>query len=140
MCGRAEHGFAWRLRPCELAESEFIRLKLLGGMFVFWPAASVLVLAACVFALRRRRDVDVWPAVETVPETAAGLAAVGLIAGVEVPCITPELQIAWHQYPEFDDLDWADLRLLSDRFGLELPARCRKRPGFLAPKRRSGGV
>jgi hypothetical protein len=31
-----------------------------GGMFVFWPAASVLVLVACVVALRRR--VDVRPA------------------------------------------------------------------------------
>jgi hypothetical protein len=31
-----------------------------GGMFVFWPVASVLVLAACVVALRRR--VDVGPA------------------------------------------------------------------------------
>jgi hypothetical protein len=34
-----------------------------GGMFVFWPAASVLVLAACLLALWRRREVDVWPAV-----------------------------------------------------------------------------
>jgi hypothetical protein len=33
-----------------------------GGMFVFWPAASVLVLAACVVALCRRREVDVRPA------------------------------------------------------------------------------
>jgi hypothetical protein len=31
-----------------------------GGMFVFWPVASVLVLAACVVALRKR--VDVVPA------------------------------------------------------------------------------
>ncbi len=35
-----------------------------GGMFVFWPAASVIVLAACVAAIiwRKRRDVDVRPA------------------------------------------------------------------------------
>ena len=35
-----------------------------GGMFVFWPAASLLVLAACVlpFVLRSRRDVDRRPA------------------------------------------------------------------------------
>jgi hypothetical protein len=33
-----------------------------GGMFVFWPAASVLVLVACVVAVRRRSDVDVRPA------------------------------------------------------------------------------
>jgi hypothetical protein len=37
-----------------------------GGMFVFWPAASVLVLAACVVALRRRREVDVRPALVLV--------------------------------------------------------------------------
>ncbi len=37
-----------------------------GGMFVFWPAASVLVLAACAVALRRRRDVDVRPALVLV--------------------------------------------------------------------------
>jgi len=37
-----------------------------GGMFVFWPAASVLVLAACVVAVRRRRDVDVRPALVLV--------------------------------------------------------------------------
>jgi lincosamide nucleotidyltransferase A/C/D/E len=64
-----------------------------------------------------------------------GLAATGRIGGVEVPCITPELQVAWHQHPEFDDLDWEDMRRLSERFGLELPERCRARPGFLAPKR-----
>jgi hypothetical protein len=33
-----------------------------------------------------------------------------------------------------------DLRRLSERFGLELSERCRERPGFLAPKRRSGAV
>jgi hypothetical protein len=33
-----------------------------GGMFVFWPAASVLVLAACILAVRRRREVDPRPA------------------------------------------------------------------------------
>jgi hypothetical protein len=33
-----------------------------GGMFVFWPAASLLVLAACAVALSRRRTVDVRPA------------------------------------------------------------------------------
>jgi hypothetical protein len=34
-----------------------------GGMFVFWPAASVIVLAACVVAFRRRHGVDVRPAI-----------------------------------------------------------------------------
>jgi hypothetical protein len=33
-----------------------------GGMFIFWPAASVLVLAACALALWARETVDAWPA------------------------------------------------------------------------------
>lgn len=65
-----------------------------------------------------------------------GLTATGRIAGVEVPCITPELQVRWHLYPEFDDVDWADVQLLSERFGLELPPELRARPGFTAAKRR----
>ncbi|MDX6435575.1 MAG: lincosamide nucleotidyltransferase, partial [Gaiellaceae bacterium] len=64
-----------------------------------------------------------------------GLVGVGTIDGVEVPCITPELQVRWHMYPEFDDLDWQDLQHLSRRFGLELPEQHRQQPGFLAPKR-----
>jgi hypothetical protein len=28
-----------------------------GGMFVFWPAASILVLVACLYAFRRRDDI-----------------------------------------------------------------------------------
>jgi lincosamide nucleotidyltransferase A/C/D/E len=64
-----------------------------------------------------------------------GLRGYGRIDGVEVPCITPELQLRWHVYPEFDDVDWRDVQLLSERFGLELPEQCRERPGFVAPKR-----
>jgi len=48
-----------------------------GGMFIFWPAASVLVLAACVAAIawRKRGDVDVRPAVVLL------LVILGLTAG-----------------------------------------------------------
>lgn len=69
-----------------------------------------------------------------------GLAATGRILGVSVPCITPELQVAWHEHEEFDDVDWSDMRLLAERFNLELPERCRSRPGFLAPKRKQPGL
>jgi lincosamide nucleotidyltransferase A/C/D/E len=70
-----------------------------------------------------------WPRV--------GLAATGHVLGTPVPCITPELQLAWHQHAQFDDLDWHDMRHLAARFDLELPERCRARPGFLAAKRTS---
>jgi lincosamide nucleotidyltransferase A/C/D/E len=47
-----------------------------------------------------------------------GLQARGEVAGVEVPCISAELQVRWHQYPAFDDVDWQDVQLLCDGFGL----------------------
>jgi hypothetical protein len=65
-----------------------------------------------------------------------GLRGVGQVAGVEVPCITPDLQVRWHVYPEFDDVDWVDVHHLSRRFDLELPEELRGRPGFVAAKRR----
>jgi lincosamide nucleotidyltransferase A/C/D/E len=64
-----------------------------------------------------------------------GLRARGRIRGVDVPCISPELQIDWHVYPEFDNLDWQDVQHLCERFGLEPPPQCRERPGFIAAKR-----
>jgi lincosamide nucleotidyltransferase A/C/D/E len=68
-----------------------------------------------------------WPGEE--------LQARGRIGGVEVPCISPELQLHWHVYPDFDDVDWEDVRGLCARFGLEAPPDCRERPGFVAAKR-----
>lgn len=64
-----------------------------------------------------------------------GLQARGEIAGVEVPCISAELQVRWHQHPAFDDVDWQDVQLLCDGFGLEVPEGCRVKPGFVAAKR-----
>lgn len=64
-----------------------------------------------------------------------GLLGRGRIGGVDVPCITPELQVSWHVYQEFDDVDWQDVQRLSERFGVEVPEECRARPGFVAEKR-----
>jgi lincosamide nucleotidyltransferase A/C/D/E len=64
-----------------------------------------------------------------------GLLGIGRIGDADVPCITAELQIRWHVYPEFDDLDWEDVRRLSARFCLQVPEECRERPGFLSSKR-----
>jgi lincosamide nucleotidyltransferase A/C/D/E len=63
------------------------------------------------------------------------LQAVGVVGGVEIPCISPELQLRWHVYADFDDVDWRDMRALTRRFGLAIPAQCRERPGFIAAKR-----
>jgi lincosamide nucleotidyltransferase A/C/D/E len=68
-----------------------------------------------------------WPGAE--------LRARGRIGGVEVRCISSELQLLWHVYPSFDDVDWKDVRLLCERFDLEAPRECRERPGFVAAKR-----
>jgi lincosamide nucleotidyltransferase A/C/D/E len=64
-----------------------------------------------------------------------GLQARGRIGDVEVPCISAELQLRWHVYPDFDEVDWQDVRLLCQRFGLEAPPECRPRPGIRAAKR-----
>jgi lincosamide nucleotidyltransferase A/C/D/E len=64
-----------------------------------------------------------------------GLAGLGRIGGVAVPCITPELQLRWHVYPEFDDFDWRDVTRLAKRFDLDVPPQLRDRPGFVAKKR-----
>ena len=66
------------------------------------------------------------------------LDARGRVGGREVRCITPELQLRWHEYEGFDDVDWADMRALSDRFDLRPPPALVARPGFVAAKRLSG--
>jgi lincosamide nucleotidyltransferase A/C/D/E len=63
------------------------------------------------------------------------LDARGRIAGRVVRCITPELQLRWHDYDGFDDVDWQDMRALCERFGLTLPERLATRPGFVHEKR-----
>ena len=63
------------------------------------------------------------------------LRARGRIRGIEVPCISAELQLRWHVYPDFDDVDFEDITLLARRFDLTLPPECRVRPGFVAAKR-----
>ena len=60
------------------------------------------------------------------------LDARGVIGGRDVRCITPELQLQWHEHDGFDDVDWADMRALAARFGL---AFARRRPGLIARKR-----
>ena len=63
------------------------------------------------------------------------IGARGRIGGREVRCITPELQLRWHRYDEFDDVDWADMRALCERFGLDLQPALAAPPGFVAERR-----
>ena len=56
----------------------------------------------------------------------------GRIAGREVRCISPELQLRWHEHEDFDDVDWADMGVLAGRFGLPTPG---PRPGFISARR-----
>jgi lincosamide nucleotidyltransferase A/C/D/E len=106
-----------------------------------WPASVVLTD-------ERARSVDAHPL--TFDENGDGwqaklsggayrwpadhLDARGRIGGREVRCITPELQLRWHEYEGFDDVDWADTRALAEHFGLQVPAGP---PGFVSPRRNS---
>jgi lincosamide nucleotidyltransferase A/C/D/E len=68
---------------------------------------------------------------------AAGLRGSGRIGGRRVRCITPELQLAHHDYAVGgpDDIDWDDVRVLCARFGLAVPPAYSERPGFVEAKR-----
>jgi lincosamide nucleotidyltransferase A/C/D/E len=50
-----------------------------------------------------------------------GLSGRGVIAGKQVKCLSPETQLRFHSGYRPDDSDRQDVRLLADRFGLELP-------------------
>lgn len=52
---------------------------------------------------------------------APALEGIGAISGREVRCITPEWQVRFHTGYEWDDSDHVDVRLLGERFGLEIP-------------------
>jgi lincosamide nucleotidyltransferase A/C/D/E len=104
-----------------------------------WPSSVV-------FTDGRGRRVDVHPL--TFDESGDGwqakiaggayrwpgehLDARGRIGAYEVRCITPDLQLRWHEYEGFDDVDWTDMRSLAERFGLPFS---RERPGFVVPRR-----
>lgn len=61
---------------------------------------------------------------ERYPATAfSGRGAVG---GVEVRCIPPAEQVAFHCGYDFDDDDARDVRLLCERFGVPVPEEYRK--------------
>jgi hypothetical protein len=47
----------------------------------------------------------------------------------------PELQLCWHEHEEFDDVDWADVRALCERFRLGVQPAFGAQPGFAAEKR-----
>ena len=50
------------------------------------------------------------------------LAGEGMIAGVPVKCITPEMQISCHMGYELPEKQWHDLKLLHEKFGVEYPS------------------
>jgi lincosamide nucleotidyltransferase A/C/D/E len=52
---------------------------------------------------------------------AGHLDAVGVIAGRQVRCLTPELQLRFRLGHEWSASDEHDLRLLAERFGVSLP-------------------
>ena len=52
----------------------------------------------------------------------AGFSGVGQVAGVRVACLTPVVQSFHHLGYDPDEKDYHDMRLLADRFGIDLPA------------------
>jgi lincosamide nucleotidyltransferase A/C/D/E len=58
---------------------------------------------------------------------AAGFAGRGEIAGRPVRCLTPEVQVVVHAGYELGEKDYRELRLLHERFGVDVPARALQR-------------
>jgi lincosamide nucleotidyltransferase A/C/D/E len=58
---------------------------------------------------------------------AAGFAGVGEVAGRQVPCLTPEVQMRVHSGYELSHKDHEEIRALRERFGVEPPK------GYFAP-------
>lgn len=52
---------------------------------------------------------------------ADGFAGRGAITGRPVRCLTPEVQVVVHDGYELGEKDWAELRLLRERFGVAIP-------------------
>jgi lincosamide nucleotidyltransferase A/C/D/E len=53
---------------------------------------------------------------------AAGFEGRGRVGARPVRCLTPEVQVLVHDGYELEEKDFRELRLLGDRFGVELPA------------------
>ena len=56
---------------------------------------------------------------------AEGFSGSGSIGGRTIRCLTPEIQVLSHIDYEPDEMDRRDMRLLRDRFGVELPQSLR---------------
>lgn len=54
---------------------------------------------------------------------AAGFDGSGKVAGRAVRCLTPEVQVLVHDGYELGEKDFRELRLLHERFGVQLPER-----------------
>lgn len=56
-----------------------------------------------------------------LPYPPESLRGTGTIAGYPVKCITPEWMVQFHTGYELDENDYHDVKLLCQRFGIELP-------------------
>jgi lincosamide nucleotidyltransferase A/C/D/E len=61
-----------------------------------------------------------------VPYERAHLTGRGSIDGYPVRCIAPEWLVKFHTGYEVDEKDYRDVRMLCERFGIELPGEYRK--------------
>jgi lincosamide nucleotidyltransferase A/C/D/E len=68
----------------------------------------------------------------------AGFEGRGSVTGRPVRCLTPEVQVLVHDGYELEDKDYRELRLLHERFGVELPEKLASRA--LGTREREYGV
>jgi lincosamide nucleotidyltransferase A/C/D/E len=118
---------------CELADSERIvsLLEADGYALVDGRAPLSFVLVASdgcqvdvhpvVFDVRRGGGVYQMKGNREWVYPGDGFAGRGRVAGREVGCLTPEVQVLVHDGYELGEKDYRELRLLHERFGVQLP-------------------
>jgi lincosamide nucleotidyltransferase A/C/D/E len=73
----------------------------------------------------RGNAIPAWTDDEGLVFTWEDLAGKGVIAGLAVQCLSPEMQLLCHSGYEIPDFQLADLELLRKKFGVEYPSEHR---------------
>jgi len=92
--------------------SSFVMVDSLGKQIDVHPVVFDDARGGGVYLMRNGRE-WVYPA--------DGFAGRGTVAGREVRCLTPEVQVLVHAGYELSEKDYRELRLLRERFGVDAP-------------------
>lgn len=94
--------------------------------FVLLDSAGREIDAHAMWLDERGNGVPAWQA-DGLVITSEDLSGVGVVAGLAVPCLTPEMQMRRHTGYELPDAQVRDLQLLHERLCVEYPEEIGRR-------------